>query len=227
MTAKFEAFRLALEELCVEHGVRMYEGHEYEDYNIYVELVSCAVEAGCDIDLVNVMPPTPEEIAAQEALNAERQAENARRFEQARQRWEETMASPTYQAMKAEAIRDANRKREDYMRITKDPTQTGQFDDRPRRAWVNDREIHGWIVADEFRRVVITADQVYNGAVRIERLPEVGQPAAEPAAEVRSDITGMFVAVPDPKPEAPKVEAPKPQPNPVPKFSPKAGKHRK
>lgn len=60
------------------------------------------------------------------------------------------------------------------MRVSTDPTDPAYIDDRPRRVWLNDREIIGWTVADEFRRCVITPDGVLNGAVLIERLPEVG-----------------------------------------------------
>jgi hypothetical protein len=227
MTAKFDAFIEALEALCVEHGILMRPSTEWDDYSTYLELATEDSPAGCEVDFVNVIPPRPEEIAAEEARQAEAHAKWVRQQEEGRKRWEAIMASPAYQAMKAEAIMDANRKREDYMRITKDPNDTAHFDDRPRRVWVNDREILDWTVADEFRRVVQTANSVHNGAVRIERLPEPGAPVVEPAPVAGTDLTGMFVAVPDPKPEAPKVEEPKPQANPVPQYSPKAGKRRK
>lgn len=41
-----------------------------------------------------------------------------------------------------------------------------------RKVWCNDLEITDWATADEFRRVVIDVKgRVYNGSVRIERLP--------------------------------------------------------
>ena len=92
------------------------------------------------------------------------------------------------------------------MRVSTDPTDPAYIDDRPRRAWVNDRLIEGWTVADEFRRCVITADgKVHNGAVLIERLPADGAPVAEapPAVPIDIGFIGMFEHVPDAKPAAP------------------------
>lgn len=89
------------------------------------------------------------------------------------------------------------------MRVSTDPADPAYIDARPRKAWVNDRLIEGWTVADEFRRCVITADgKVHNGAVLIERLPDEGAPVAEVPAATPIDIgfIGMFVNTPDAKP---------------------------
>lgn len=93
------------------------------------------------------------------------------------------------------------------MRISIDPTDPAFIDARPRRVWVNDAEVHGWIVADEFRRCAITATGIINGAVRIERLDEPGAPAAEAPAEASTSLAGMFVPVVDAAPAVEVVEA--------------------
>jgi hypothetical protein len=81
------------------------------------------------------------------------------------------------------------------MRVSTDPTDAAYIDDRPRKAWLNDLEITGWIVADEFRRCVITAAGVMNGAVRIERLPsDAAEPVTEAAPESTSHLCGIFVS---------------------------------
>jgi hypothetical protein len=113
------------------------------------------------------------------------------------------------------------------MRVSTDPNDPAYIDDRPRRVWVNDREVIGWIVADEFRRCAITPSGVINGAVLIERLPDdAPEPVVEPQPIPINSLSGIFEYVPDtPKAaEAPApVEAPAPTyAAPVVKVTPKA-----
>lgn len=70
------------------------------------------------------------------------------------------------------------------MRVTTDPTDKHYIGDRPRRVWCNGREVSGWTVADEFRRIVETPDGIIHGAVLIERLPDVADPVADGDEEV-------------------------------------------
>jgi hypothetical protein len=89
------------------------------------------------------------------------------------------------------------------MRVSTDPADPAFIDDRQRRVWLNDREVADWIVADEFRRCVVTAAGVMNGSVLIERLPEPGAAVvAEAPAECAGGLSGVFVAIPEPT-EAP------------------------
>jgi hypothetical protein len=83
------------------------------------------------------------------------------------------------------------------MRISTDPKDPAFVDARPRRVWCNDVLIEGWIVADEFRRVVITPDKVHHGSVMIEQLPENGEPPSPPpSAPISGSFSGMVEAVP-------------------------------
>lgn len=100
------------------------------------------------------------------------------------------------------------------MRVSTDPADPAYIDDRPRAAWCNDRLIEGWVVADEFRRCVITANgKVHNGSVRVERLPaeiedEVQTASVTPITD--AGFVGMFVNVPDVSPvPMPTAELPK------------------
>lgn len=81
------------------------------------------------------------------------------------------------------------------MRISTDPTDPAYIDERPRRVWVNNVEVLGWTVADEFRRCVITAAGVMNGAVLIERLAEPGAEVVAPPPECSTSLAGMLVKV--------------------------------
>lgn len=81
------------------------------------------------------------------------------------------------------------------MRVSTDPADPAYIDDRPRRVWLNDAEITGWIVADEFRRCVITEKGVLHGGVLIERLPsDAAEPAVEAVPESTAHLCGMFVS---------------------------------
>lgn len=87
------------------------------------------------------------------------------------------------------------------MRVSTDPSDPAYVDDRPRRVWLNDREVDGWITADEFRRCVVTATGALHGSVLIERLPKVGEPVAEPAPTLDIGLSGISVAAAaDPEP---------------------------
>lgn len=86
------------------------------------------------------------------------------------------------------------------MRISTDPSDPAFIDERPRRVWVNEKEIQGWITADEFRRCVVTAEGAIHGSVLIERLPEPGTPVVEAPAECVGGLSGVFVKVEEPAP---------------------------
>lgn len=85
------------------------------------------------------------------------------------------------------------------MRISTDPKDPAYVDGRARRAYLNGAEVTGWIVADEFRRCVVTAAGVMNGSVSIERLDD--EPAEEAPAAIEpmpsNSMSGVFVSVPD------------------------------
>lgn len=87
------------------------------------------------------------------------------------------------------------------MRVSKDPLDKAFSETAGRRrAWCNDHEVEDWMTVDEFRRVIVdTNGRVYNGAVRVERLPEDSPPPQE-VVEVPLD-TGFagvgLVHVPD------------------------------
>ncbi len=85
------------------------------------------------------------------------------------------------------------------MRISTDPTDPAYIDDRPRRVWVNDSEVLGWITADEFRRCVVAVDGVKHGSVMIERLLPVGEVAAEPPPVCNTGLVGVFVKIEEPE----------------------------
>lgn len=79
------------------------------------------------------------------------------------------------------------------MRVSTDPTDPAYIDGRPRKVWLNDVEITGWIVADEFRRCVITEKGVMHGGVLIERFPVALE--AEPVADHIEDVRDMVEAI--------------------------------
>lgn len=203
---QFEDFRTALEALCVEHGMRITGSRDYDDYSTYLEVATEAEPAGCEIEFVDCLPPTPEEIAErarEEAFQDEqhrlRRLENEK-YEREREAW---MASPEFAALSAENRRQANLSREYNMRVSTDPTDPAFIDARPRRVWCNNVEVLGWLVADEFRRCVITAAGVMNGAVLIERLAEPGAEVVAPPPECSASLAGMLVKVEEAAPEVP------------------------
>lgn len=63
----------------------------------------------------------------------------------------------------------------------------------PCRVWLNDVEIHDWIVADDFRRVVEMPDGARFGSVRIQSLLTH---ASEHIA-VNTGLSGVFEKVPE------------------------------
>lgn len=206
---RFDDFTTGLAALCVEHGVRITGGRDYDDYSMYLELATEDAPAGCEVDFVECVPPTPEEIAAEEARQAAAVAELAKQNEEARARYLQIYESPAYKAKCAEDERNANRSRSDYMRVSIDPSDPC-CDERPRRVWVNEVEIGGWISADEFRRCVVTATGVVYGAVRIEQLGEPGAPVVETPIEASSSLAGMLVPVPKSEPVVEVAEVPVP-----------------
>jgi hypothetical protein len=204
---QFDEFRAALEALCVEHGVRISGDCGYDCGGISLEVASERKPAGCELEFDEHLPPTLEEEAAlrvkAEQDAARRAAEMARVRERA-----EWLQSPEYHALCARNQREAQLTRENQMRVSTDPADPAYIDARPRRVWLNDREVLDWTVADEFRRCVVTAAGVLNGSVLIERLPEPGAPVIESAvAECVGGLSGVFVAVPEPT-EAPSFAPP-------------------
>lgn len=67
----------------------------------------------------------------------------------------------------------------------------------PCRVWLNDIEIHDWVVADDFRRVVETPEGPRFGSVRIQSLLTQ---AAEPSP-ADTGLSGVFEKVPEVAPE--------------------------
>jgi hypothetical protein len=188
MTAKFDAFKAAYLALCVSH-----DAHIDADCEGVLSIRDGADFYG-DIEDETYTPPTPEEVAAAEVAQREREkrwSDSDRAImnllsEVVAQEREKCLASPIY-AKWTEIVRaDNEQTRNEQMRVSSDPTDPAYIDARPRKVWCNEVEIEGWAVADEFRRCVITTDgKVHNGSVLIERLPDVPAPAepAEPAAE--------------------------------------------
>lgn len=196
MTEKFEAFKAALDALCVEHGVRMVIGCDYDQEfsEVHVEPASDEDPAGLHLDLVELIPPTPEEIAAEEARRAAAQAEwNAKWAAN----WDGSYMKQHFARLDAMSLEEkqamiaanAEEQRKKHMRVTRIPGDFHDIGDRPCRVWCNEVEIEGWTVADDFRRVVETPGKVHHGAVRIDLAPVAlpvvneGEEAFVPMAE--------------------------------------------
>ena len=221
MTARFDAFKAALDALCKEHKVEIHANCD----GIYLTDAQDGREFDLEID--DETEPTPEERAARDAERAEwwanyKAEQAARAVEMAEwmvaeeKRRAEFLASSNYPTLMAFCEAHGKEQRKKQMRVSTDPTDPAYIDARPRKAWCNDVLIEGWTVADEFRRVVITPEKVHNGSVRVERLPEDG---SEPVAEVSfppidTCFSGMFVHVPDAPKAAEPVAAP-PAPTPI------------
>jgi hypothetical protein len=212
VSEKLEAFRAALEALCIEHGVRLSMGYGDDyDHVLRVKEAHGRIQPGLDLDdyeFAYKPKPTPEEI---ELLRVEEEARKERKAaEEAKQRaiyklWfgEGFDREPQHKDWADAAAAHARKTRKQDMRVSTDPADPAYIDARPRKAWCNDVLIEGWTVADEFRRVVITPDKVHHGSVLVERLPAPGaEPAPEAPAMVDAGFSGMFVSVPDAKPAA-------------------------
>lgn len=199
MTEKFEAFKAALDALCKEHGVRMYEEWDYDDcQRVYIEEAGEEKSAGLDADIQCVIPPippTPEEVAAAAAAKAEWEAGAAQREAEYQARMDAWRAlqemqraariqSPEYLALQVQIKAQAEEQRKKNMRVTRIPGDFHDIGDKACRVFCNEVEVSNWIVADDFRRVVIVPgveyqllemaeptrlpDTVLHGAVRIE-----------------------------------------------------------
>jgi hypothetical protein len=229
MTAKFEAFKAALHALCIEHNVRLHGGNDYDDYGGYVDAGSAESSAGLELELSDCIPLTPEEQAQEDERRSKAQAawtaELAERRAAEAARYEAALNSKDYIALRAAIEAHAKETRSKQLRVSTDPNDPAYIDDRPRKVWLNDKEVAGWIVADEFRRCVIVRgveyqcieeetprrapDVVLHGAVLIERLPDdAADPVTEVAPESNSHLCGIFVSD---KPAAP-VEEPAAEP---------------
>ena len=221
MTAKFDAFKAALDALCIEHGVHLSDGDEYDYQRVSVAEATDEKPAGIHMSIEDDIPLTAEERAAQvEGMRLWRERDALRqaewRAEHERQQ-AEILASPTYKTWLEQAQAEAKQQRNEQMRVSTDPKDPAFLDDRPRRAWCNDVEIEGWTVADEFRRCVVTPTKVHNGSVRIERLPDDYVPnftVSPPEPPIDSGFTVMFVSdkpaatpAPTPAPAAKKTRA--------------------
>jgi hypothetical protein len=100
------------------------------------------------------------------------------------------------------------------MRVTRIPGDHHDIGDRPCNVYLNEVPVVDWIVADDFRRVVETADGARFGSVRIDMQPQ----ADEPAAEAATHLCGMFVV--EPKPETPAIEIVEAEPEPAKPVAP-------
>lgn len=214
MTAKFDAFMAALTTLCNEHRVGIYIG--YEEASV-IDLDEGEIFSDPQLDDQTI--GTPEEVAAKEAERQREREEWERREAADREAYQKMhqdelarlMQTSGYSSLNAIVEAHSILERRKFMRIAKDPADPAYIDDRPRRIWVNDREVLDWTVADEFRRVVQTPTGNLFGAVMIERLPEPGEPETPEQEELSTSICGMFVHAPDPKPEpAPAAQPAKP-----------------
>jgi hypothetical protein len=214
VSEKLEAFRAALNALCIEHGVRLSMGYGDDyDHVLRVKEAHGRIQPGLDLDdyefayVPAPQPPTPEEIAKREAEAAAYelrcQAERDMRAIERELRLDAIKTRPDYMDLTARIEAHAAETRKNLMRVSTDPADPAYIDARPRKAWCNDVLIEDWTVADEFRRVVITPDKVHHGSVLVERLPAPGaEPAPDAPAMVDAGFSGMFVHVPDAKPAA-------------------------
>lgn len=94
------------------------------------------------------------------------------------------------------------------MRVTRIPGDHHDIGDRPCTVYLNNVPVTDWIVADDFRRVVETAEGPRFGSVRIDMQPQTTVPAEEAATH----LCGILVA--EPKPEAPTIEIVEAEPEP-------------
>jgi hypothetical protein len=223
VSERLEAFRAALEALCIEHGVRV--SLEPEDYDYPYRLIVREAHEGLpacldldDYELEFEPKPTPEEI---ERLRVEEEARKERKAaEEAKQRatykfWfgEEFDREPQHKDWADAAAAHARKTRKQDMRVSTDPADPAYIDARPRKAWCNDVLIEGWTVADEFRRVVITPDKVHHGSVLVERLPALlftPPQAIENGAELTAEVLGAVSWAEAPNrqsPPAPPIDA--------------------
>jgi len=227
MTAKFEAFKTALHELCVEHGVRL-AAHGYEEADLYAQ---DAEEGQPPFDLCDGTLGTAEEQEAsrqqREQETREREAGEQRRHDE----WYRERHKPLQAridevglltALQERIEADAKEQRKQQMRVSTDPNDAAYIDDRPRRVTINDRPVDNWLIADEFRRcVILKSGTVLNGSVWIERLPPDGVTIGDDASlssfakalpPIHAGFSGVFVndklqATPAPTP-APVVKKP-------------------
>jgi hypothetical protein len=232
VTAKFEAFKAALHALCVEHGVRLDDSGDDDYRDVRIREATEHDQAGLHVEITDDIPETPEEMAKRQArweamdmeCRQERQAKEQLRIQQLQD------PNGAYQHMVRIAQADALEQRNKQMRISTDPADPAYIDERPRRVTVNDREVDGWAVADEFRRCVILADgRVLTGSVGIERLVGDGRgPKTEevpaPEAPIATGFSGVLVHVPDAPVATP---APVPAPKAAPAQPGKKHKHRR
>jgi hypothetical protein len=205
MTERFDAFKAALHALCVEHDVNLHgEWVDYEDFRVQVEPASERMQAGCDLEIECVIPPTPEEIAAEEARRAAEKAE-LEAYEAERQaayfaRYGHLIGKGDLPALSAAIEAERQEQRKKNMRVTRILGDHHDIGDRPCSVYLNNVPVEDWTVADDFRRVVETPDGARFGSVRIDMQPQT----AEPAEEAATHLCGMFVV--GPKPEAPAIE---------------------
>jgi hypothetical protein len=213
MTEKFDVFKAALHALCVEHGVRLFMDWYYDDTQVKVGEATDGAPAGCDIDIEDLIPPTPEEIAAEEARKATEQAERDA-YEAEKQaayfaRFGHLIGSGDLPGLSTAIEAERQEQRKKNMRVTRIPGDHNDIGDRPCKVYLNEVPVADWIVADDFRRVVETADGARFGSVRIDLQPQTDEPAEEAATH----LCGMFVV--EPKPEAPAIEIVEAEPEQV------------
>jgi hypothetical protein len=221
MTAKFEAFKAALEALCIEHGVRLSGG----DDGCSVSLPSDSWPVGLAIELDDCLPLTEQERKERDARDRakwarwEEQRLEARAADELKYR--AAIDSGDYVKLRAIIDADAAEQRKKQMRVTRIPGDAHDIGNKTCRVWCNEVEILDWTAADDFRRIVEAPGRVLHGAVRI----EIGKGVSLPAG-VRIEVDGQVITQePQPvgfhglvvyTPDEPAVEAPA---EPAPTFA--------
>jgi hypothetical protein len=212
MTAKFDAFKAALEALCIEHGVKLV-ATGYDDSGT-LDVLDLDGDMSSELDLYDYTLGTPEEKAQAQREYQERLAAMAAENAERTRLHLEYLKSPEYLEGVARIAAEGKRTREQCMRVSSDPTSP-EYNPRVLGVTLNDRQVQDWFIADDFRRCVILKDgKVLNGSVGFELAQNAAEPqetAVETAAPIDSGFSGVFVAAPDSTP------APTTAPTPAPK----------
>lgn len=225
MSEKIDAFKAALHALCVEHDLSL-RLHWVDCDDCQVEAVEPRddLAAGCHLEIK--VPPTAEEVAAEEARLAEERA--ARRAREAVYeaeyiaRYGHLVGTGNLAELSAAIEAERIEQRKKNMRVTRIPGDHNDIGNELCRVYLNEILVTDWIVADDFRRVVETPDGAKFGSVRIEMEGAAPVMEPEPTPVPTNSLSGMFVPVP--KPAAPAIEvveasAVEPEPVPAPPYA--------